>query len=220
MFQILPRQTKQQADKFLQFGPWVHGLNISKDPSLLSKYELSECRNWWIKRGGGLELRPAISLLATAPSQITKLWHSAINDGTLFVVTDTLELHRLDAGNLVLVTSALESQTPSFLDFAGEVLLLDGGYIKIIDSAWNVRLAYDAGTGARGYMHNNLSLNANTTLSLYAGSTTRAASLMTTPSWPSAFTIPPVRVEAMLGAVGSPSGPVHARVRLVADDSI
>lgn len=210
------------AQKTLTFGPWVHGLNLEESQGALAPTELAECLNW-IPRDGTLELRPAMRRFTSkqAPADLAGIGWVPLGGGTLLAVTTDKALFRIDGnGAFVLISSSLESSSVAFVPFKGGVLVLDGGHVKILDSSWNLTLAYDGGYGSRGYAWNHLSISADTTQELYSGGTVRVGQRFTMPDIPTGFSIPPVRIEAMLGAVGSPTGPIYGRVRDWATDAV
>lgn len=216
------RTSKPASDRSIRLGPWPHGLNVATNTGLLATTELQECVNWWIQRGGILQVRPGLVQVTSSamPATPVAMFFTTLGGGTLLVATAGGDLYRVAAGVPTLISSGLESDEVGFVEFGGQVLVLDGGRIKILDSSWTLSLAYDAGDGASGYMMSNLSLDADTTVSMHSGGAVRVAAKFTTPTWATGFTIPPVRVEAMLGAVGSPTGSITAAVRRVSDDAV
>ena len=208
----------------MDFDGFALGLNSAIQPHQILPNECAELVNFKINRGGQLQTRPAtIAHTDTAVGAIVA--HAQCNIGgtnrELIVDTDKILYYNLAGVPTQIGSVTLASNDVQIFPFKGVALICDGSYLKFCDGigATNLKMAYDDGSGTRGYQSQNLTGTDDSTLSLGNGTITRVAYKFTSQAWDAGYTIPPTTIEAYLTKAGSPTGAVTAKLRLVTGDA-
>ena len=221
---IRPRSGRPEAA--LDFDGFPLGLNSAIQPHQILAKECAELVNFKINRGGQLQTRPATKAHTTTAVGAIKA-HTYVNIGgtnrELIVDTDK-KLYYNNAGIPTRIGGSLllASNDVVIFPYKSVAIICDGSYLKFCDGigATNLKLAYDDGSGARGYQADNLTGANDTTLSVGNGTITRVAYKFTSQAWDAGYTIPPTTVEAYLTKTGSPTGAVTATIRAVTGDAV
>lgn len=133
---------------------------------------------------------------------------------TILGVSDDYKLYKLtgaEASMSVNAAIATLSGNCQILPFAGSAVLCDTGYLKYYNGS-SVNIAYDNGTGTRGYMFNHLTDSADSSTPLYTGSILSVGNQETTLAFGAGYTIPYTKIRVWLSKTGSPTGTIVARV--------
>lgn len=223
------RQYRQVSP--ISFTGFSGGLNCSVPPHQIERNECADLVNFRIVRGGQAVTRPPIVAHTDAVFNSGAHVHDAVYcsiSGThyeLFIDSEG-ELYYNNSGTPTSIGSVSGSPHRSLLPYNSVCLLLDGSYIKYIDSVTEIKIAYDDGTGPSGYQYNNLSDSISSSYIVVGnGTNTRAAAKFTSQSWDAGFTIPPTTVTFNLqrvgdGFFGTDNVDLVVRLRAVSDDSI
>ena len=134
----------------------------------------------------------------------------SIEANELIITKDDHKLYYVSGTGAPQLIGTLQGQG-MLIPFGNYVIVLDGSYIK----TWNgdaLAIAYDDGTGSRGYQFNNTGLDDDTHIKLYSGGNVKAGTLFTTQHWDNDYTIPVTQIDAYLKKVGSPTGDITATI--------
>lgn len=130
----------------------------------------------------------------------------------LIVTQPDNKLYYLSSNKVPVYLATLEGDA-TIIPAGDKAFLCDGSFLKYFDKNTNtVLLAYDDGTGANGYQHDNTGLTADTQLKLYSGNITKAGIKVTTQYWDSGYTITATKVEVYARKVGAPTGTVGCEI--------
>ena len=213
-----------KANEVLSFVGFPHGLNSYLPIFQIQKTEASVLVNWNIRKAGQLVTRDAISRLTTASttsnSPVIAIAQVRIGSTDYILLQDAnYNLYYLDSDPKPVLIGSLSSRC-EIISYNGVAVLLDGDYIKYIDDLASIKIAYDDGTGTRGYQFDHTSESQDSSLALGNGTNTRIAAKFTSQDWTSGYTIPPTTVSAYLSKTGSPTGSITVSLRKVSDDSV
>lgn len=211
---------KQQAqEEMLTFWTKPQGLNTVLPANFLGADELVEAQNFKFNAAGVLETREGLTCVTSnaCGAAIKTICKIPIGSNTYILLVDAdYKLYKctgsaptLDPGSAV---ATLEGDT-QIVPFNSYAVLLDGSFIKLYNGS-TVTLAYDSGTGSRGFQSSNTcGVDADAARQkLYTGYKTRAAALITTASWTTGYTIPILNMDIWLSKSGSPTGTITAYV--------
>jgi hypothetical protein len=222
----LARRNPKRAlpTKFLSFQGFPHGLNTSVPVFQLEKTECSALINWNIKKGGKLVTRDPVSkyttTATTSNSAIKTIASVNIGSTNYTLIQDANhKVYYLDSDPKPVAVATLAANA-EIMGYNGVALLMDGGYLKYMDSISSIKIAYDDGTGSSGYQFDNRSSDNDTSLALGNGTNTRIAYKFTSQAWTAGYTIPPTTISAYLSKTGLPTGSIICNIRLVSDDSV
>jgi len=195
-----PRRPRPQGT--FTFNKWPYGLNTSVPSFQILSKELAECLNFKINKGGQQETREPIIVYsnsaATGGGAVKTFAVCPIGATTYKLLVDAnYKLDYLDGSLDPANIGTLEGDTV-ILAFNGVAILLDGSYIKYCDDVASIKIAYDDGTGTRGYQFNNLTGDEDSTIALGNGTNVRIATKFTSQAWDAGYTIPPTTVTAKL----------------------
>lgn len=129
-------------------------------------------------------------------------------------VSDDYKLYKITGAEAAMdvgAAIATLSGNTQILAFAGYAVLCDGGYLKYYDNS-AVNIAYDDGTGTRGYMFNHLTDDNDASAKLYTGSILKIGNQETTAAFGAGYTIPTTKIRVWLSKLGSPTGTAQAHV--------
>jgi len=217
------RPKYKKANEVLSFMGFPHGLNTYLPIFQIEKTELSELVNWNIRKGGRLVTRDPISRYTTnaASGPIISIGFAKIGDEMYIIVQDeNYNVYYLDSDPKPVLIGTLSARC-EIVSYNGVAILLDGDYIKYVDSDLNsIKIAYDDGTGTSGYQFDYTAESQDSTIALGNGTNVRVATKFTSQSWTSGYTIPPTTVSVYLSKTGSPTGQLTVRLRKVSDDSV
>jgi hypothetical protein len=215
-----------KAEQYLTRFP--HGLNNTNPPLHLHPTECSELTNFRILKSGALQTREGIKKRTTTAldaSGVPKFFCVVNIAGTTtgLAVDDNYELYRVTTVSPVAITT-LEGDA-EILGYNGVALIMDGSYLKYMDTISSVKIAYDDGTGASGYQYTNLTGESDTWLPIGNGTYSRGAAAFTSQSWDAGYTIPPTTIQAKMqrvgnGFTGTDNVDVTFRLRAQSDDAI
>lgn len=220
------RQRTQRPEASIDFEGFPFGLNSAIQPHQILSKECSELVNFKINRGGQLQTRPTLAAhTTTAIGAITAHGYANIAGTNRELIVDTdKKLYYNNAGTPTRIggTLTLSANDAFIFPYKGVALICDGSYLKYVDGvgATNLRMAYDDGSGTRGYQANNLTGANDTSLALGNGTITRVAYKFTSQAWDAGYTIPPTTIEAYLTKTGSPTGDISAKIRAVSGDAV
>lgn len=195
------------------------GINTVLGANQLEKDELTACFNWKFDKTGKLVTREGLTKTTNTPVPGSLVYATRVvlsaTEYTLLIDSNNILYYIDDSSDPVLI-GTLEGQAEVH-SFGGYAIILDTGYIKTWDGT-TLRIAYDEGTGSRGYVFDN-SANDDSQLALGNGTNTRIGYKFTTASWTSGWTIPPTGGTVKLKRSGSlPATRVYVRLRRVSDD--
>ena len=196
------------------------GINKVIPAPMLSRNEFVSLTNVKINDFGQLETREGLtkvtSLGADSNGDIKHISYVTIgSNSNIFMVDDAYKIYKL-TGSAPSLTHAGELATLEgnavVLSFGGYGVILDGGYIKYTNGT-AVKIAYDDGTGERGYTYTATCSSKNTTYDLYSGGNTKAGIKKAVQAWTAGYTIPLTTTKFWLSKTGSPTGTLTATVR-------
>lgn len=220
------RQRPARPETAIDFDGFPFGLNSAIQPHQILPKECAELVNFKINRGGQLQTRQGLSAhTTTAVGAITAHGYANIGGTNRELIVDAdKKLYYNDSGVPTQIggTTTLSSSDAFIFAYKGVALICDGSYLKYCDGvgATNLKMAYDDGSGTRGYQVTNLTGHDDTSLALGNGTITRVAYKFTSQSWDAGYTIPPTTIEAYLTKTGSPTGDISAKIRAVSGDAI
>ena len=210
--------------------PWVydrflHGLNTSLPANLIRTTELAAAVNFALVEGGSLEARASLyshisTTVTTTPSPKCHVQIPISGTNRELMVYGNNELYWNNSGTPTHL-GTLEGE-PKIFPYKGVALICDGSYLKFLNgvTSSNLNMAYDSGTGTRGFQFDKRALTSDVTMNVGDGTTTRIAYKFTSTAWTAGWTIPPTTVHAKLSKTGSPTGNLVMAVRLAADSSV
>lgn len=213
-----PQAKPKTAEAVLGFQ---HGLRTSLPPSMIALSELAECKNMQVNRGGQLQSRPGMTKLnaITAGQEIISLG-SAVVEGVnyKYVQLADLTLRKVsDTGVITdesMITLAKKCQ---FIDYGAYLIVLDGGFVKYIDTNDDLRIAWDGGKAGQ---FDNLSDESDGQTDMqYSTDATTNIQTFVTEDWPTDFGILPTKLEVKVAKAGA--GPVsqgYFRIYRTSDD--
>jgi hypothetical protein len=214
---------KRTAPKsVVEISNFLFGLNSSEHPSHLLPGEMAEAINVMITEQGRLRTREPLQRYTNSAIPAKVIAHEAcvIGDQIYELVGgNNNKIYYLDANRDPVEIGGDTDGDMIISPYNGVAIILDGGYIKYIDSDLVLKIAYDDGTGPGGYQFNDTSLNDNNGIALHSASNVRAATKFMTEDW-GAFQIPPTYAIVMLSKSGTPTGSISFSVRKVSDDSV
>ena len=219
---IKPVNTQKAPLEYIAYQGFTLGLNTSVPPSMISPQELSKCVDFKIKRGGKLESRSAlVKYTTTATTGEVVAATSAMISGTSRDIVgddDSKVYYILTSGDTVVPTliGTVEG-APSFVLYNNVCLVIDGSYLKYIDSVSGIKIAYDAGDD--GVQFDNIAGDQDEEIKL-DGSVIRVGTKFTTQTWTAGYTIPPTEAHAALKRTGTVTGDIYFKIRAVADDAV
>jgi hypothetical protein len=222
MIQVVKKNIVQQnkAERHtFAFQNFPLGLNSSVPSSMLNPEELGDCIDYRLGSKGELIDREAVikySSVATSGDPISMA--HAILSGTAYDIIAATDYKIYYMNALVPTLIGTAESTPYLIPFNDACLICDGSYLKYIDGISGIKMAYDAGSG--GTQFDNLAGEDDSGLAVGNGTNTRVAVKFTSDSWTSGYTIPLTQIECFLKGVGSPTGTITAKLRLVSDDSV
>ncbi len=209
-----------------------NALDVSRgECTVLPKFAIpdgyaAEIVNFKLVSVDGSRKSPAV-IPVTRPG-LSQVTNSTMPDGnaplavkgsaTKTVVATKANLYYLDANNdpqPIGAHEAGDSYRPVLINYAGLLIVLDGGYPKYWDEA-SFNLLYDVS----GYEFDYRSQASAGTLNLYAGGKIMAGQKETTPTWAAGLTLPTGPVVVSLSKTGAPTGSVTIRVYDDADNLV
>jgi len=222
MIQVVKKSMVQQAKAERQtfaFQNFPLGLNSSVPSAMLNPLELGDCVDYRLGSKGELIDREAVikySSQATTGDPIS-MAHAVLSGTAYDLIADTDDkIYYMNS--LVPTLIGTVEDVPYLIPFNDACLICDGSYLKYIDDLTGIKMAYDAGSG--GTQFNNLTGENDSALLVGDGTNTRVAVKFTSDSWTAGYTIPLTQIDCFLKGVGSPTGTITAKLRLVANDSI
>lgn len=223
MYSQIKTQLRNQRQT-LPFADFSGGLVTALPIQKLKKNELSSCVNFKISTLGGLETRQGLTKYNNTvfPDKVVAMVLASIGATSyeIFACEDK-HIYYLDSNdNPVLVSGTLNSTDVQLIGYNDVVVILDGGIIKFWDGTGDLKLAYDDGTGTRGYQFDNSDGDDGGSTSLYNGSTTRLAYKFTSNACDTGWEFDPSEVTATLSKTGSPTGNVLIKLRKESDNSV
>lgn len=193
------------------------GLRTSVPSSMLAATELAECKNLQVNKGGQLQSRPGtVKLNNTSLGKIIALGQATINTEVVqFAQVSDFSIYSIDAaGDETLVGKA--DGKADFISYAGYLMVMDGQYLKYVDSANTLKLAWDGGSHG---LFDNLSDEVVGAVNYTVAKSDSVA--FTTPAWTAGYTIGATQVEVKLGKVGTGgTGNITMSIHLDSDDSV
>ena len=210
---------QKQQEEFITLWTKPKGLNTVLPATFLDADDLVEAKNFKYNAVGVLETREGLTRVTTSPcaAAIKTICKTPIGSATYLLLVDaTYKLYKCSGSapnlNPGTAVATLEGDT-QIVPFNSYAVLLDGSYIKLYNGT-TVTMAYDSGSGSRGYQYNNTCGVSATAakVSLYSGAKTRAANKVTTSSWTAGYTIPIIDFYIWLSKYGSPTGAITAKV--------
>lgn len=228
-FQKIAAAPRQQAPRgVVQFQGFPHGLNTSVPSFQIQQTECAALINFKINRGGQLETRkPIVAYTSTATigNAAVKTFAQIPIGGTNYelIVDENHKLYYLNAGTPTLI-GTLDGDA-QLLAYNGVAIILDGGYIKFLDSVSEIHIAYDAGAGGTTCIFCFLNESDDSTIALGDGTNSRIAQKFTTEDFGAGYTIPSIGSTFKLsktgaGYSGTDNVDIMYRVRKVSDDSV
>lgn len=218
MIQAVKRPAAQR-DSFI-FQGFPLGVNTIVPSEMLTPQEMRRCVDFRLGSNGVLIDRDPVikhtTSTAMTGSPVSAGYAIVSGTGRDLIGASDYKLYYLNSTVATLIDTA--EGTPYLVPFNDVCLVCDGGYLKYLDGVTTLKIAYDAGSD--GTQFDNYSGDDDSGLNIGDGTNTRVAVKFTSDSWTSGYTIPLTQIDCKLKQVGSPTGTITAKLRLVADDTV
>lgn len=217
----LATQPKKDKRESLSFLTKPLGMNTVLGPNQLEADELVYGLNWMYSSDGKPTTRPGTEVITNTALPEGVIYNTEVTIGATsytLLVDESYNLYYLDSSYDPVFIGLLEGK-PTIHEFESYAVIMDTGYLKTWDGT-TFRMAYDEGTGTRGYQFDNTSGTTAGSIAVGNGTNYRAATKFTSQTWTAGYTLLPTTAIIKLEREGAPTGAFYIRLRRSSDDFI